>query len=363
MKAMATDMARSLQVWRCTARWSPYRPPRPTVLAAAIDDLVRRLGLVVVISTGNYPLAQHSRAQQVINDYPVLMLEDELSGLLDLAPAALVLTVGALCTDHGQGAVPARENIDRQPLGMADHPSPATRTGPGPMHMIKPELCAPGGGFSYDRGASRLVELDPVVRVVGADGSRPDGLLATRVGTSFAAPLVSHAALRVLAAYPTLTSNGVRALLLASAEPTPPVIESDSEVVAWKQQARLTGYGKVSAERAEASDDHRAVLLAEEVMRVNDVHVFTVPLPSSFTERGGWRRQQTALRARCSPGTRTLVLRAVRRAAGSGRTARRGRGRTPVSDPRREGRPPYPHLPTREREDARPARHGTRSER
>jgi len=42
----------------------PYRPPRPTVLAAAVDDLARRLDLVVVISAGNYPLAQHSRAEQ-----------------------------------------------------------------------------------------------------------------------------------------------------------------------------------------------------------------------------------------------------------------------------------------------------------
>lgn len=73
------------------------------------------------------------------------------------------------------------------------------------------------------------------------------------------------------------------------------MIESDNKAVAREQQARLTGYGRVSAERAEASDDHRAVLLAEEVMRVNDVHVFTVPVPSSFAERGGWRRVTVAL--------------------------------------------------------------------
>ena len=273
----------------------PYRPPRPTVLAAAIDDLARRLGLIVVISAGNYPLAQHPRAKRVINDYPTLMLGDESGGLLDPAPAALALTVGALCTDIDQGAVPGRENIDRRPLGIAGHPSPATRTGPGPMYMIKPELCAPGGGFSYDHGTNRLVEMDPAVHVLGADGSRPDRLLATSAGTSFAAPLVSHAALRVLGAYPALTSNGARALLLASAEPTPPVIESDNNAVAREQQARLTGYGRVSAERAEASDDHRVVLLAEEVMRVNDVHVFTVPVPSSFTKSGGWRRITVAL--------------------------------------------------------------------
>lgn len=273
----------------------PYRPPRPTVLGAAIDDLARKLQLVIIISAGNYPMAQHSRAEQVINDYPALMLGDEAGGILDPAPAALALTVGSLCTDYGQGATPGRENIDRQPLGVAEHPSPATRTGPGPMYMVKPELCAPGGGFSYDHGTKRLVETDPATHVLGADGFRPDRLLATSLGTSFAAPLVTHAALRVLGAYPMLTANGVRALLLASAKPTPPVVESESEAVVREQQARLTGYGRVSAERAEASDDHRAILLAEEVMQVNDVHVFTVPLPNTFTEKGGWRRITVAL--------------------------------------------------------------------
>lgn len=48
----------------------PYRPPRPTVLAAAIDDLARRLGLVVVISAGNYPLGLHVHEPTVINEYP-----------------------------------------------------------------------------------------------------------------------------------------------------------------------------------------------------------------------------------------------------------------------------------------------------
>jgi hypothetical protein len=39
-------------------------------------------------------------------------------------------------------------------------------------------------------------------------------VLATDVGTSFAAPLVSHAALRVLGRYPGLSANAVRAVLL-----------------------------------------------------------------------------------------------------------------------------------------------------
>lgn len=254
-----------------------------------MDDLARKLGLVVVISAGNYLPGLHSREPSVINDYPAAMLSDDLAGLLNPASAALALTVGALCTDESLGALPANDSIDRQPLGAAGHPSPASRVGPGPMHMVKPELCAPGGGYSYHHGMGRLDERDASTHVVGADGARPDRLLATGVGTSYAAPLVSHAAVRVLGAYPELTANGVRALLLASAVPTPRVVVGDG-VPAQQQQARLTGFGRVSAERAVTSDDYRAVLLAEEAVQLDDVHVFAVPVPRSFRESGGWRR-------------------------------------------------------------------------
>lgn len=213
------------------------------------------------------------------------------------------------------------------------------------MYMIKPELCAPGGGFSYDQGTNLLVDMDPAVHVLGADGSRPDRLLATDVGTSFAAPLVSHAALRVLGAYPALTSNGVRALLLASAQPTPPVIESDSEAVAREQQARLTGYGRVSAERAEASDDHRAVLLAEEVMRVDDVHVFTVPVPSSFAERGGWRRITVALAYDPRSGRRAWTTWQAGWTSGPSATSPSNRSAMPTPHQCRTRIPSQPHSP------------------
>lgn len=217
------------------------------------------------------------------------MLEDDLGGLLDPATAALALTAGGLCVDDGQGVRPARENPERQPLGAPDHHSPVSRVGPGAMNMVKPELCAPAGGYSYNHDAGHLIAGDASAHVLGADGVRPDRLLASDAGTSYAAPLVSHAALRVLGRYPHLTANGVRALVLASALPVELVVDGGSPAQTRRQQARLTGYGKVSAERAEASSDHRAALLAEEAMQVDDVHVFTVPVPSTFRESGGRR--------------------------------------------------------------------------
>lgn len=160
--------------------------------------------------------------------------------------------------------------------------------------MTKPELAAPGGGWGVDELGRRLVD-DPSLSVVGAGGVQPERLLAWDTGTSFAAPLVSHMALRVLDRYPFLSANAVRALILASVRPVETVVAGLGKRTSAAQQARLTGYGRPSADRAEASEDHRAVLLAENEIDVDGVHLYRVPLPATFFEHGGSRMLAVAL--------------------------------------------------------------------
>lgn len=272
----------------------PYRPPRPTVVAAVIDQFIRQHKVVVVVSAGNYMPWNDQTSALADNSYPRTMLEAEDSGLLNPAPAALALTAGALCPDHGQGARPASEDVDVIPAGGPGRPSPITRIGPGPMGMVKPELVAPGGSLAVDTLMSRVDMRDPSVRVVGAGIGGTSRLLAAGTGTSYAAPLVSHAALRVLGHYPRLSANAVRALLLCSAQEVEPVLDQQ-KAAQRQQQRRLTGYGRVSAHRAEVSEDHRAVLIAEGEIIVDDVHLYTIPIPASFYQAGGWRRLTVAL--------------------------------------------------------------------
>ena len=272
----------------------PYKPPRPTAVAALIDQFVRQNNVIVTISAGNYTPWNDRIADLADNSYPRTILEAEDSGLLDPAPAALALTVGALCPDHGQGAKPASEDVAIIPAGGPGRPSPVTRAGPGPMGMVKPELVAPGGSLAIDTLMSRVDMRDPSVQVVGAGIGGTSRLLAAGVGTSYAAPLVSHAALRVLGHYPRLSANAVRALLLCSAQEVEPVLDRQ-KAAQRQQQRRLTGYGRVSARRAEVSEDHRAVLIADDEIVVDDVHLYTIPIPATFYQAGGWRRLTAAL--------------------------------------------------------------------
>lgn len=262
----------------------PYHPPAPVNIAGVLDNLVQKHDLVLVVSAGNTAPGEHPSAE-----YARYLVAADQTGLLPPAMSALALTVGALVPDEHQGARPARESVSTTPLGKPGHPSPVTRTGPGIEQATKPELVAPGGTYVYDSDRN-LVRADSVRGgVISTAGNRPDALLARDIGTSFAAPLVTHAALRVLGRYPGLRGTSVRALLLASATPTEPLFDADSEKEARTADRCLAGFGRVNAEHSELSTDHRAVLVSEETLRPDQVHFYTVRVPQAFFRRGAKR--------------------------------------------------------------------------
>ncbi len=259
----------------------PYHPPAPVNIAGVLDNLIQKHDLVVVVSAGNVAPGEHPSSR-----YARHLITSDQAGLLPPAMSALALTVGALVPDEHQGARPARESISATPLGRPGHPSPVTRAGPGIEQATKPELVAPGGTYVYDSDRNMVRADLGRGGVVSTAGGRPDALLARDIGTSFAAPLVTHAALRVLGRYPGLRGTAVRALLLASAIPTEPLFDADSEQEARAADRRLAGFGRVNAEHAELSTDHRAVLVSEETLRPDQVHFYTLRVPQAFFRRG-----------------------------------------------------------------------------
>jgi hypothetical protein len=281
----------------------PYVPDRPTPLAAAIDGFVRANNVVVVISAGNMAPEQHS-LDEGESDYTVRLLDQGDGGVLDPATSALALTVGALSADEGQGAREARPSVDVVPIGGPGLPSPLTRSGPGAAKMIKPELVAPGGHV-VRTGLGPTLRESSATSVLGADGIHHGRVLAVGAGTSFATPLVTHAAARVLEANPGLSSRAVRALVLSSVRPVEPFLEPEG-ADSRARERRLVGYGRPQVSFAAHSTDHRAVLVAEETIRVDDVHLYSVPIPGSFFASGGARRVSIALAY--DPSTRSTRL-------------------------------------------------------
>jgi hypothetical protein len=248
-------------------------------MAAAIDEFIRRRRVVVLVSAGNYPLTSYPTGAAAVDSYARHQLDDPLAGVLDPATSALSLTVGALCADEESGYRGLRERVDTVPVGGQDWPSPITRLGPGAAGTIKPELAMPGGSAVLDTTTQRLTAG---AGVVVAAGSRPDRLFRVETGTSFAVPLATYCAVRVLAENPHLGAEAVRALLLASTRPdlaAAAVFAEGAGTAAHRdQRQRLSGYGRPDAGRAAFSEDHRAVLISEELVLLDHVHLYRIPV-------------------------------------------------------------------------------------
>jgi hypothetical protein len=270
--------------------------PRQLAGAAIIDDLARRHDVTIVTCTGNIAPADYLTDvdDSTAVTYPERLLAADGARLIDPSPAMLALTVGAITDAAAATGMAARETVVRVPMGRPGWPSPFTRVGPGVAGAVKPELVERGGTLGIESG--RFVNNDAELAVVSA-GARADRPLIHAIGTSFAAPLVTRIAAGVKARFPNFSANQVRALVLASAAPLEFGEEIEASGPAAQQDAvrRLVGYGRPNMARAIESTSHRVVLVAEDEIAVDGVHIYELPIPASFRQSGGQRGIDVAL--------------------------------------------------------------------
>ncbi|MFE2193420.1 S8 family peptidase [Streptomyces olivaceus] len=262
---------------------------RAPTLAAVLDSLAQKFGVVFVVPTGNVAPADYAGPfdENFRDDYPSRMLEGPVSGLIDPAPSALSLTVG--------GTVPALRApaLGRIPIGKPGWPSPFSRVGPGVNGAIKPEVSAPAGTLGLEIDSNNPGD-DDAFMVAVADGRRTgSAIVSYGRGTSFAAPHVARACAMVQDAYPEASANLIRALVLQSVTSGASPLDGVQNVTAAVRESetlRLTGYGSVSEQRSVLSGDRDTVLFAEERIPLDSVHLYTIPIPASFFISGRAKR-------------------------------------------------------------------------
>lgn len=191
--------------------------------------------------------------------------------------------------------------------------SSITRIGPGVMNAIKPDLIAYGG----DRG----IEID------FSDKYKPtknkglskllfnndnEGLFTWDIGTSFAAPYISHILARILNRYPDASNNLLRCIVASSASIPQEIIQQvqyvvDNENGLGKEfiyQNRNSfnkilyysvGYGYPNIDKCLESFENRVVLIADmksddEKISPDNMHIFEIPLPKEFRQAAGKKR-------------------------------------------------------------------------
>ncbi len=252
----------------------------------ALDELVRELDVVIIVSAGNHQPRGGNRIEEAVTEYPRYLLEPA-NRLCEPAGGMNIVTVGALA--HGNGLGPqAQDLLALRPITERGEPAPFSRAGPGVRGAIKPDFADIGGTLIYDGQATALRggEARPEAGVLSLHYRPVERLFAAYSGTSYAAPLVAFKASQILSRFPDASANLIRALLASSAVPPEEAVRRLAPLSDTAARA-LCGHGTVDAERAAFSDDSRVILYAEDELAIDHFAVYQIPIPDAFqTERG-----------------------------------------------------------------------------
>lgn len=282
-----------VRVFNLSAGFSePYDDLHLGELTETIDELVRELGIVVVVPTGNTAFHQATTpsGHHVVEDYPTYLLAAE-QRLAEPGPAALAITVGAVAHSDAPAELPNR--LTWRAAATVDQLSPFSRVGPGTGPAAgrhnKPDVV-------HDGGNAVVNDVDLVVRneagasiVSTALNATTGALFSACNGTSFAAPAVARVAADISHAYPDASANLVRALLAQSASRIPqPSDPSDDS-----GYAALYGLGRPNSDRAISSGARCATMIFDGAMAVDTVKLHPVPVPEAFRVGSGAARTIT----------------------------------------------------------------------
>ena len=267
----------------------PYQGGKVSPWTSILDALARDLDIVIVVSAGNYAYDPGSgnSPDSHLRDYPHNLL-GPAARIIEPATAAIVLTVGALAHSANVPRGSASNNVAFRPIAQVLQPSPFTRSGPGLGNAVKPEFCEIGGNYAYD-GLIRRTRAARELSVVSMNKQYVERLFTTDTGTSYAAPKIAHIAARLYRFFPKASANLIRALLAASAE-VPEPSQTLLRPLGDDVTLRICGYGRPSLELAQASDERRVVLYAEQSLAFDNFHIYEVPIPKAFIEENGTRR-------------------------------------------------------------------------
>jgi len=266
-------------------------------LATLIDELAKELDIIFVISAGNL----NPEGNGYPNRYPNYLIEETPKvKIIDPASSAYAITVGAVSQEFGPS--------DRRPEGLLfspakeNYPSPFTCVGLGYKGMIKPELVEEGGNIIRSPSdASKIEDIGGKLVVINPDWLKDGKLFTVDHGTSFSAPKVSHYLAKLFNFFPDRSPNLIKALLLASAEipderpqPLSDVTFNDSDTKLL-DLLKVYGYGKPNFERAISSEVNDVLLIAENRIKPNSIHLYYFYLPREFIEQSGKREISVVL--------------------------------------------------------------------
>lgn len=286
-------------------------------LAQDLDNFVFQNDVLVVVSAGNSP-AGVIPATPYPNHY-----SDPQWGLGAFASSFNVLTCGSYVSQiPGTGAL----------VRDVGWPSPFCRVGLGLAESLKPDFAAAGGNSSQNYA------MEQGMGVWGIDAN---GNWTERLGTSYAAPLLSREAAFAFQTLETVCPPGNRPyaalvkafLALTASEPVvTPAIKQLVE--------RTQGYGVASANRLGNPDSGSAVFLWQGLLEdKDDMALVQIPVPKQWLAVAGHPKMRLVVSADVPANAATSEIWASRKISAKIRSAPESRA---LRAQKRRGGESYP---------------------
>lgn len=234
---------------------------RFTDLAHELDFLSREYDVLFIVAAGNIV--------RPTGTFPNHFLHDT-TRVQSPAESLLALTVGSIA-----------KHTTENTLARVDEVSPFSCRGPGSDNGLKPEVVAHGGNLLRDW------TLSPRTSAYGIHASGRK--LAYDVGTSFAAPIVSQGAARILSRYPNASVNLVKALLCHFVRPA---LEPTS---VGFDPGTFCGFGEPDIDSCLVSPRSSVTYIYEGQMTSTDYEFIKFHVPDSLAAAG--RRSHLRVRA------------------------------------------------------------------
>ena len=256
--------------------------------AASIDNLTwQKKDILFIVAAGNLPLdgrigftrlsvKEHIAANRIHPDY---LLEDSCR-IANPAQSFQALTVGSIALNYYYA--PPYSSISQK-----DKPSAFSCSGLGIWNTIKPEVVEYGGDLVKDEATppNIIIHKDVSPELVRSTLNGGPAIGSDKVGTSFAAPKVSHIAARLAAELPNESCLLYRALIVQSARWPEWTNANDVNKL---HVLRQIGYGLPNVDRALGNAPNRITLMTTGERRIvaKQAHIYQVKLPEKLRSPG-----------------------------------------------------------------------------
>ncbi|MEL4026665.1 S8 family peptidase [Lysinibacillus endophyticus] len=268
-------------------------------LAALIDELAFEYSeCVFVVSAGNRDfLLQDYDSDDVIENYPDYLTNDESFRLINPATASLAITVGSIANDvkYLDNGFSVVEKEIWHPVADSGQPSPFTRVGPGINSMIKPEVVHIGGNYIIKKDYGGIVRTNLGGNIPVLSNKPLENPFTFDHGTSYSAPIVANILGQIANKFPQKNADYLKNLLLQSADNIDMPVFTGNNTTNKNSSLRVQGYGLPNVDKAIHSFDNRVILLDEGSIGLNKVKIYSVNIPREFFEIKGYKRISVVL--------------------------------------------------------------------